>query len=310
MPVPDMPQRKIPTQSDLPWPEPLPEQAPDTEPKTKPLRSCLWTEHKAKLIERYLYYFVLITKHGTYIDGFAGPQQPSHPDTWAAKLVLENEPRRLRHFHLFDINQRKYERLLALKAEQPERDSKGRKLSRTIEIYKGDFNERIREVLDSGTISQKEATFCLLDQITFNCKWSTVEALARYKQPGFNKFELFYFLPNHWLDRSLAGLKRNTTKLELWWGRDDWGKLRQMSQQRRRDELVNRFRKEFGYKSVKAYPIFDRLRGGYVMYYMIHATDHDQAPILMTRAYNNAVRPKESAKQLEWEFRSLFTAQV
>src|SRR2546423_128709 len=125
-----MPQKKAATQSELPWPEPLPERPRDTEPKVKRLKTFLSTEHKAKLIERYLYYFVLITKHGTYIDGFAGPQQPSQPDTWAAKLVLENEPRRLRHFHLFDINPRKCEHLERLKAAQPERDSKGRKISR------------------------------------------------------------------------------------------------------------------------------------------------------------------------------------
>ncbi len=49
-----------------------------------------WTENKAKLIERYLFYFVLVTKHGTYIDGFAGPQ--GVPQNWAAQLVLETEP--------------------------------------------------------------------------------------------------------------------------------------------------------------------------------------------------------------------------
>jgi len=62
----------------------------------------LWTEHKARLIERYLYYFVLVTKHGTYIDGFAGPQEPDHPEMWSAKLVLESQPRWFRHFYLFD----------------------------------------------------------------------------------------------------------------------------------------------------------------------------------------------------------------
>ena len=45
------------------------------EPFVRPLRHPIWTEYKARLIERYLYYFVMITKHGTYIDGFAGPQE-------------------------------------------------------------------------------------------------------------------------------------------------------------------------------------------------------------------------------------------
>lgn len=47
-------------------------------PKFSTLHHPLWTKNKARLIERYLYYFVLITKHGAYIDGFAGPQQPDN----------------------------------------------------------------------------------------------------------------------------------------------------------------------------------------------------------------------------------------
>jgi hypothetical protein len=35
----------------------------------------IWTENKARLIERYLFYFVLVTKHGTYIDAFAHRNQ-------------------------------------------------------------------------------------------------------------------------------------------------------------------------------------------------------------------------------------------
>ena len=78
---------------------------PPAPPQQKVFRSLdrpLWTEHKAKLISRYLYYFVLITRHGVYIDGFAGPQQPDQPDSWAAKLVLESEPRWMREFALCD----------------------------------------------------------------------------------------------------------------------------------------------------------------------------------------------------------------
>ncbi len=58
---------------------PLPERVPE-DIKLPRLRHPVWTEHKANLIARYLYYFVLITKHGTYIDGFAGPQRPENPE--------------------------------------------------------------------------------------------------------------------------------------------------------------------------------------------------------------------------------------
>src|ERR1700753_2979149 len=66
----------------------------------KPAQRPIWTENKAKLIERYLYYFVMITKHGAYIDGFAGPQYPGKEDAWAAKLVIESKPPFLRKFWL------------------------------------------------------------------------------------------------------------------------------------------------------------------------------------------------------------------
>src|SRR2546425_1819055 len=96
----------------------LPEKQAD-EIRVDQLRHPVWTENKAKLIERYLYYFVLVTKHGTYIDGFAGPQRANNPEIWAAKLVLESEPRRLRHFYLFDESAKQVRHLKALRKEQP-----------------------------------------------------------------------------------------------------------------------------------------------------------------------------------------------
>ncbi|MCI0720645.1 MAG: hypothetical protein L0338_17005 [Acidobacteria bacterium] len=61
-------------------------------------------------------------------------------------------------------------------------------------------------------------------------------------------------------------------------------------------------RDELGYQFVVPWPIYQRKSGGgVVMYYMIHATDHPAATALMARAYNKAVHPKESAKQLSLE---------
>lgn len=57
------------------------------EPVLKRPADPVWTDNKAKLIERYLYYFVLVTRHSTYIDGFSGPQRPEKPSMWSAKLV-------------------------------------------------------------------------------------------------------------------------------------------------------------------------------------------------------------------------------
>lgn len=267
------------------------------EPQVKPISNPIWTENKARLIERYLYYFVLVTKHGAYIDGFAGPQEPEKPDMWAAKLVLESKPRWLRHFYLFDKDPEQVQRLLALKAGQPPRQPKEPR--RKVEVCQGDFNHRVGELLASTAISEKEATFCLLDQRTFECKWSTLEALAHHKESG-HKIELFYFLPIRWLGRALAAQK-DATVLQAWWGRDDWDVLRPMSSHDRAQLFAQRFKDELGYASVKPWPIFGRQSGKRIMYYMIHATDHATAPLLMHRAYERAVTPKEPFEQLKLE---------
>ncbi len=271
----------------------------------KPIRviaptNPVWTDNKARFIMRYLRYFVYITKHGTYIDGFAGPQQERETDSWAAKLVLESEPRRMRHFHLCDANRAQIGRLENLRAAQPILDSLGKPINRNITIYPGDFNQQVDKILDTGSISEKEATFCLLDQRTFECNWATVQKLARYKKSGM-KIELFYFLANSWFERALSAQK-DLDKLAEWWGRDDWTELHNMGRDKRRDLLVERFMTELGYEHVLPWEIFRRHSGGTVMYYMIHATDHPDAPIQMSRAYRNTVKSLESTEQLDLDF--------
>jgi hypothetical protein len=56
---------------------------------------------------------------------------------------------------------------------------------------------------------------------------------------------------------------------------------------------------ELGYASVTPWPIYERKGGNRIMYYMIHATDHPEAPKLMRRAYVRAVDPLEPIKQMQ-----------
>src|ERR1022692_4195200 len=138
----------------------LPEQppAPPQEPKVISPTTPVWTDNKSHFIMRYLRYFVFITKHGTYIDGFAGPQEECLTDCWAAKLVLESEPRWIRHFHLCDEKKSQVALLDQLKAVQPEKTSTGSKIVRDINTYRGDFNTKVDEILKTGSITEKEAT--------------------------------------------------------------------------------------------------------------------------------------------------------
>ncbi len=259
------------------------------EPQLKQLPRPIWTENKARLIARYIRLFEMITKHGTYIDGFAGPQQPERPEMWAAKLVLDVEPKWLRHFYLFEKSRPGCDLLKYLKASDPVREE------REVEVFCGDFNTKICELLDSGRIGQREATFCLLDQRTFECHWKTVERLARYKTAGNNKIELFYFLAGWWYRRAVTAVK-NESVLTDWWGREDWSRLRTMKLPEVRDEIVSRFKSELLYTWAMPWPILDQ--NGRDMYYMIHATDHREAPMLMRRAYEEAVQPSTPSQQL------------
>jgi three-Cys-motif partner protein len=262
----------------------------------KSLRAPLWTEHKAKFVSRYLYYFVMITHHGTYIDGFAGPQRPGREEAWAAKLVLETRPRWLRRFYLCDEHPAQCSALHELKAAQPPRECNEPK--REIKIECGNFNDMVGDLLKSGFVKDTEAAFCLLDQRTFECDWSTVCALAGHKRGG-RKIELLYFLAQGWLDRALAA-QRDREALDRWWGDDGWHVLRRLKEYDRAKLICDRFKDNFGYGYAHPWPIYEREGGeGRTMFHLIHATDHEDAPKLMARAYRNALEIPEPPEQFE-----------
>jgi three-Cys-motif partner protein len=260
----------------------------------------IWTENKAKLIERYLYYFVLVTKHGTYVDGFAGPQDVKHPENRSAKLVIESRPRWIKHFHLFDKSRAQVAQLQRMTAAQPPRDREKHEPRRVIRIYEGDFNTRVREFLVPGALPN-DATFCLLDQRTFECEWVTIQALASYKTGRAHKIELVYFLPNFWLSRAMKA-QRDKTVIDRWWGRRDWRILRDLPGLERAALVSKRLKEEFAYASVRYYPIFQHAEGGgHTMYYLIHAADHPESRRLMARAYRRAVFAPEPVEDVQLE---------
>jgi len=272
---------------DLPDPGPSPH-------SFKPFRHPLWTKHKATLISRYLYYFVLITRHGVYIDGFAGPQAPDKPDSWAAKLVLESEPKWMRNFYLCDVDPKQVAALKEL------RDGQSEIKGRTIDVFGEDFNVSVDKILETDRIREKTATFCLIDQRTFECNWASVEKIALRKAD--RKIELFYFVPTGWLARSIKGLNDPQPTMERWWRRDDWVSLRRLHGYEIADMFCQRFKEELAYNFAHAWPIYETQGGKRVMYYMVHASDHIEAPNLMARAYRKATGRKEPPEQFSLEF--------
>ncbi|WP_016746561.1 three-Cys-motif partner protein TcmP [Rhizorhabdus wittichii] len=244
----------------------------------KSLRHPLWTANKAKLIQEYIRLFTFVTKHGTYIDGFAAPQERHLPELCSANLVLQARPPWMREFWLCDRDPKGVALLEEIKTTQT-------LPKRRIEVLPGDFNERIHDILGAGTIKPTTATFALLDQRSFQCDWATVRTIAGHKQT--HKIEIFYFLATGWLDRSIATVSRPETieRLNKWWGRDDWRDLRKVSSAERGPLVAERFKAELGYTYAYPYPIHSERLGGRIMYHMIHATDHEAATPLMLRAY-------------------------
>jgi three-Cys-motif partner protein len=270
----------------------------DEDPTFKPFEYPVWAHNKARLVQRYLRYFVFITKHGTYVDGFAGPREPKNLETWTAGLVFDSEPRWLRNFFLCEPDGKRVD---ILKDLEKKAEATAACTRRVVNVHHGDFNVEVDKVISSGVITEHEATFCLIDQRGFECDWETVVKLARCKSG--NKIELFYFLDTAWLHRPLSGLTIDSDeRMSRWWGRPDWQALKNLSGQSIAQMVVCRFKEELRYRYANAFPLFEEEDGERkALYQMIHASDHREAPRLMARAYRNAVNAEEPPEQLEIE---------
>jgi three-Cys-motif partner protein len=248
-----------------------------------------WTVDKSDLVPEYMRLFLYITKHGAFLDLCAGPQYQDRPDLWIARRVLELEPKWLRDFHFCEVDSKKLAMLQQLRQEHSERD---------VSIYPQDLNQAIHKILRPGVLGPREATFCLIDQHTFECRWDTLEAIAHYKSAP--KIELLYFIGYGWLDRAFAAIStaQGAAEVQAWWGRDDLPALTRLRGVERVTAFAERFANELDYEYVAPWPIRDK--NGRVMYYLVHASDHPEAPKLMLRAYRKV--QERSAPQLETLF--------
>ena len=237
--------------------------------------SHLWTAEKAALIDEYIHLFLLVTKHGVYLDLFAGPQKADDTENWSVRKVLERRAQgspSIDHYAVCDNDSEKAARLRELACR-----------NESVHVYAGDANEQVHNMLKDAPIGPKTACFCLMDQRTFECHWATVRAIAEYKQEGF-KIELFYFLAQAWLDRAWQSIRKDK-KLEAWWGNKDYAEFLEQRSFERANTLCERFRSELKYTYADPFSIHERGEGSRTMYYMIHASDHPRAVTLMSQAY-------------------------
>lgn len=241
---------------------------------------AILTSAKSRLIAEYLGLFQKVTGGGLFIDGFAAPQDRQHEDAWTARRVLEIVPPRLRTLWLCDIDPGGVEQLRKLQTIHH-----GSPKSRRVIVLPGDFNKRVKEIIHSGRFTPRASIFALLDQRNTECHWATVRALACMRRRY--KIELLYFLGTSWIHRSLtqSRLKGRLVQIDLWWGDQSWRDLPALSQAEIVKKMADRFASELGYRFVKPYPVYRTQDGVQATYYLIHASDHPEAPKLMDRAF-------------------------
>ncbi|MCP3960161.1 MAG: three-Cys-motif partner protein TcmP [bacterium] len=250
------------------------------------------------MVKEYLRLFVKVTRHGTYVDAFAGPQtEEDCTEHWSAlqvlesqrlardKLIKDKQQPHLRNFYLFERSPRQFSRIEDLRRRFHDPPSFN------VRTKQGDSNVLLPELLESGAIGHREATFVLLDQRTFECEWKTLERIAASRPSGY-KCEIFYLLANSWLNRALANLNDPGTA-ERWWGRSDWDCLRDLGASDRALWLVERFKNELGYTYSSAWYFMERLQSesSRIHYFMVHASDHRESQKFLDRAYGNLGYP-------------------
>lgn len=260
-------------------------------PKPEDDNSCLvtnlWTHQKALLIARYLHSFLSVTKNGIYIDAFAGPQNVATKDeSWAAKQVLELRSNFLGRACLFEMDKEKMPFLEGLRSKYCQGFT--RLWKRQVMVFEGDCNVTIPAYLKKYRIKPKQATFALLDQRTHECTWTLVQSLATHKKEG-TKVELFYFVAQHWMNRSVKSSRTvdKLAEIEAWWGGDGWKEFIELTSWERATKMCDRFRNELGYKFAKAFPMKSNGNDGNIMFWLIHASDHPRAVPLMAAAYRS-----------------------
>lgn len=116
-----------------------------------------------------------------------------------------------------------------------------------------------------------------------------MQTVASHKgNQGGNKIETFYFLAQGWIDRAIKSWKKDVqARSKRWWSRDDVFEFLQLKSNERGTTMAKRFKDELGYKYVYPFPIQKEGISGRIMFWMIHASDHLRAPVLMWQAYRH-----------------------
>ena len=98
-------------------------------------------------IDEYIHLFLVVTKHGVYLDLFAGPQRASDTTNWSVRRVLDRRSvgnPAIHHYAVCDSDSRKAQRLRDLGQRHP-----------SFCVYEGDVNRLVNVMLEDAPIRSR-----------------------------------------------------------------------------------------------------------------------------------------------------------
>jgi three-Cys-motif partner protein len=258
-----------------------------------------WTRAKLDILSDYLRAFVVASKRATdtvYLDLFAGRLENEERRTRAtisgsAIRALDVEPR-LGHVVLFEMPERARE-LETLREKYPGRD---------IRVFPGDCNEHIQDALHELQDFDWAPTIAFIDPDGPDTKWTTLEAIARFKRRDKWKAELFMLVPTPAFERMLGidetRLPAQESTITQFFGNQSWRPIHELRQSgaltalEARDEYVNlmrwRLEADLGYGWTHAFEL--KSETGKPLYHLVFATDHEAGNQIMRDIFTAAIR--------------------
>jgi three-Cys-motif partner protein len=276
-----------------------------------------WTRDKLDILSEYLPAFTTASRRAparVYLDLFAGTLESSERGT--GRAILGSAPRALDVSPPFT---RSYFCELPAVAARLRSELASRYPGRTdFEVVSGDSNATVVWVLNDVKRRnlQWAATFAFIDPYNLGIRWSTLEALARFKAHSKNKIELWILCFSSAIPRVLGGEGEEPISAEQvtgFFGTEQWMVIKDaresgsLSPAQAREEYVNLYRwrieKVLGYSITHAFEV--KNTSGSPLYHLILATDNQAGSKIMSDVYRKAARKHEAMRREALERRRL-----
>jgi len=272
-----------------------------------------WTRGKLDILRAYLKEFTTASKRASeriYLDLFAGgtenvDRRSGEEFAGSAEIALGIDNPPFTQLRFFD---KEY-------AEQLRNSLKNKTRGRDVEIFSEDCNDKIGKALSDLTQYNRAPTFAFIDPNGPDCHWSTLESLARFKNPESRfKTEIWLLFADGMFTRSLlrdGNIDQDEKeKMTRMFGTEDWVYIYEARCNERLDppdartEYVNlmqwNIEKQLGYKWTHILQVFNEQHSP--LYHLIFATDNEAGNRIMAHLYKKALeefpRMREEAKEL------------